>query len=147
MLTWDKILSFSEKGNLKPDFRVEKTESEWRQNLSEEQFFIVRKSGTEKPFSSDVCQQFEAGDYHCVCCYNELFNNDLKFDSGSGWPSFSQPTKDNAIAYFADDSNGMKRIEVKCSACDAHLGHVFPDGPAPSKLRFCINALAMVKKA
>ena len=145
MLNWQTILMLSEKGNHTPPFRVEKTEEQWRELLSEEAFYVTRKKGTERPFSSDSCTLFEPGTYRCVCCDNILFEGDEKFDSGSGWPSFTQPAKENAIAYISDSSHGMRRIETVCNVCDAHLGHVFPDGPPPSNLRYCINAVAIKK--
>lgn len=145
MLTWQIILQYSENGNPEPDRKVIKTEAEWRQQLSDEAFVITRQSGTERAFSSDSCNRFEPGEYHCVCCDSLLFDADSKFDSGSGWPSFYQPATVNAIAYHADYSHAMTRIEALCNVCDAHLGHVFPDGPPPSGLRYCINALALQK--
>lgn len=145
MLNWQDILTLSAKGNPEPPYRVEKTEQQWREQLSEEAFYVTRKKGTERPFSSDSCTLFEPGRYHCVCCDNLLFDAAEKFDSGSGWPSFTQPASANAIAYIADGSHGMQRIETVCNVCDAHLGHVFPDGPPPSHLRYCINAVALIK--
>ncbi|WP_462157825.1 peptide-methionine (R)-S-oxide reductase MsrB [Pseudoalteromonas sp. GB56] len=146
MLKWQDILLMSEKGTPEPERRVEKSPEQWREQLSEEAFYVTRMRGTERPFSSDSCTLFEPGRYQCVCCDNVLFDGDEKFDSGSGWPSFTQPASINAIAYIADSSHGMSRIEAICNVCDAHLGHVFPDGPAPSHLRYCINAVA-IKKA
>ena len=131
---------------MKPDLRVEKTEEEWKALLSDEAFQVTRLHGTERAFSSDMCSRFEPGKYACVCCDTMLFDGDEKFESGTGWPSFTQPVKENAIFYKVDRSFGMTRVETLCNTCDAHLGHVFPDGPAPSGLRYCMNAVALVKK-
>ncbi len=147
LLTWKHVLDFAQDGNPEPDRFVEKTDEEWREQLSPEQFQITRLKGTERPFSSEMCELFEPGNYSCVCCDTPLFDSSGKFDSGTGWPSFSQPVKENAIAYHADHSHGMTRVEVTCNTCDSHLGHVFPDGPEPSGLRYCINALSMTKVA
>lgn len=143
MLTWKDIINFSVKGNLQPDKRVEKTEEEWRQILTPEQFRIARNKGTEAPHSGELCSTHDAGKYSCICCDTPLFDSTIKFNSGSGWPSFTQPIKDNAIKYHKDTSYGMVRVEVMCNTCDAHLGHVFPDGPEPSGLRYCINSESM----
>ncbi|MCL4151956.1 UNVERIFIED_CONTAM: hypothetical protein GTU68_011926 [Idotea baltica] len=144
-LKWIDVLRLANNGNLAPDFRVEKTEKEWADLLSPEQFRITRLKGTERAHSSEMCSIFEAGKYACVCCNTPLFDGEEKFESGSGWPSFTQPIKENAIAYHKDKGFGMYRIETICNTCDAHLGHVFQDGPPPSGLRFCINALALDK--
>jgi peptide-methionine (R)-S-oxide reductase len=106
---------------------------------------VARLKGTERPFSSEMCSLFEPGKYRCVCCGELLFDSGEKFESGSGWPSFTQPLAPEAIAYHGDGSHGMMRVEVTCNSCDAHLGHVFPDGPKPSGLRYCINAVAIEK--
>lgn len=145
MLNWQDIMRMSEKGNPEPAYRVEKSDEQWRQQLSDEAFYVTRQKGTERPYSSASCTLFEPGRYLCVCCDNVLFAGDEKFDSGSGWPSFTQPAQANAIAYISDSSHGMQRIEAVCNVCDAHLGHVFPDGPPPSHLRYCINAVAIYK--
>lgn len=146
MLTWQDILLFSADGNPEPAYRVEKTDEQWRELLNDEAYFVTRQKGTERPFSNNSCTLFEPGRYHCVCCDNLLFDASEKFDSGTGWPSFTQPATKNAIAYNSDSSHGMRRVETVCNVCDAHLGHVFPDGPPPSNLRYCINA-ASLKKA
>ena len=143
MLTWKDILHFATKGNPTPDKRVEKTAAEWRELLTPEQFRIARQKGTERPFSGELCSIYEAGKYQCICCNSPLFDSTIKFDSSSGWPSFTQPITENAIKYIKDVSFGMVRVEVLCNSCDAHLGHVFPDGPAPSGLRYCINSVSM----
>ncbi len=145
MLTWTEIEMFVRDGNPPPDRRVERAEQEWKTLLTPEQFRITRAKGTERPFSSEVCSLFEPGRYACVCCGEPLFDATEKFESGTGWPSFTQPIKPNAVACHVDDSLGMRRVEVTCNTCDAHLGHVFPDGPPPSRLRYCINAVALEK--
>ncbi|UHD17925.1 peptide-methionine (R)-S-oxide reductase MsrB [Thiocapsa bogorovii] len=145
MLTWHDVTRFLETGNLKPDRVVEKTDAEWRLHLTDEQYRVARQKGTERPFSSEMCSLFEPGLYACVCCDTLLFDARHKFDSGTGWPSFTQPVKENAIAYHGDNAYGMLRVETTCNTCGAHLGHVFPDGPKPSGLRYCMNAVALVK--
>lgn len=145
MLTWLDVLKFASQGNPVPDRRVEKSEEEWKRLLTEEQYYVTRKKGTERPFSSAMCHSFDAGKYACTCCGSLLFDSGEKFDSGTGWPSFTQPVKENAVAYHKDYSHGMYRVEVLCNTCDAHLGHVFQDGPKPSGLRYCINAVSLQK--
>lgn len=140
MLNWNDVLRFAEKGNPLPDKRVEKTDEEWKALLTPEQYRITRKKGTEARFSGELCSRYDPGKYSCSCCGTELFDSGIKFDSGTGWPSFSQPIRENAIKYEKDTSWGMTRVEVMCNTCDAHLGHIFPDGPAPSGLRYCINS-------
>jgi peptide-methionine (R)-S-oxide reductase len=144
-MKWNDVLTWASKGNLKPDHRVEKTEADWKVQLSDEQFAITRKKGTERPFTGEYCQAHEPGVYACLCCGTPLFDSRQKFDSGTGWPSFTSPLKDNVIRYEKDTTYGMIRIEVMCNVCDAHLGHVFPDGPAPTGLRFCINSASIRK--
>ena len=143
MLKWNAVLDFAKNGNLRPERRVEKTEEEWKALLNDESFYVTRKHGTERPHSSEMCSLFEPGLYACACCGTLLFDASQKFESGTGWPSFTQPIQDNVINYIDDSSFGMTRIETTCSTCDAHLGHVFPDGPAPSGLRYCMNAAAL----
>jgi peptide-methionine (R)-S-oxide reductase len=140
MLNWNDIIKFASDGNPTPDKRLEKTEEEWRSILSPEQFKIARLKGTERPNSGEFCSSHEAGKYVCICCETELFDSSIKFESSSGWPSFTQPIKENAIKYHKDSSFGMVRVEVMCNTCDSHLGHVFSDGPAPSGLRYCVNS-------
>jgi peptide-methionine (R)-S-oxide reductase len=147
MLQWADILAIARNGNPAPDRRVEHTDAAWRARLTPEQYDVTRRKGTERPFSSDMCGLFEPGRYACVCCDTPLFDAAEKFESGTGWPSFTQPLSPGAVAYHLDTAHGMQRIETTCNACDAHLGHVFPDGPAPSGLRYCINALALRKTA
>ncbi len=145
MLTWRDVTQFVKQGNPQPDSIVEKTDAEWRTQLTPEQYRVTRQQGTERPFSSAMCSLFEPGLYACVCCGNQLFDAEEKFDSGTGWPSFTQPITDNAVAYHGDDSLGMQRVETTCNSCGAHLGHVFPDGPTPGGLRYCMNTLALKK--
>ena len=145
MLKWIDVIKFSKQGNPTPDRRVEKTPEEWKRGLTPEQYRVTRQHGTERAFSSDMCSLFEPGKYACVCCGTTLFDANEKFESGTGWPSFTQPIKENAIAYNLDYSYGMRRVETICNTCDAHLGHVFPDGPDPSGLRYCMNAVALKK--
>jgi methionine-R-sulfoxide reductase len=144
-LRWEDILHFALKGNPAPDIRVEKSNAEWQSVLSAEEFRITRLKGTEMAFSSDMCHAFEAGKYSCACCGELLFDAHAKFDSGTGWPSFTQPAKLNAVSYHLDNSYGMRRVETCCNTCGAHLGHVFPDGPDPEGLRYCINAISLRK--
>lgn len=145
MLTWKNILEFARSGNPEPDTRIEKTEEEWRNLLTPEQFRITRQHGTERPFTGEYCGVFELAIYACVCCGTLLFDARQKFESGTGWPSFTQPIQANAVKYIEDTSHGMSRIEARCNSCDAHLGHVFPDGPQPSGLRYCMNSASLQK--
>ncbi|MEA1785484.1 peptide-methionine (R)-S-oxide reductase MsrB [Arenibacter sp. GZD96] len=140
MLTWKDIIRFSVNGNPDPDNRILKDDGEWKKILTPEQYKITRKKGTEMPHSGLYCTSYEAGKYLCICCNTPLFDASIKYDSHSGWPSFTQPIKENAIKYEKDTAFGMVRVEVMCNSCDAHLGHVFPDGPEPSGLRYCINS-------
>ena len=145
MIDWKQVMYWAAKGNPDPDRVVVKSEAEWKAQLTPEQYQVTRKKGTERPFSSEMCGLFEPGLYKCVCCDTLLFDASEKFESGTGWPSFTQPVKENAVAYIEDRSYGMYRVETVCNTCKAHLGHVFPDGPKPSGLRYCINAVAMEK--
>lgn len=123
--------------------KVTKTNEEWRRELSPEAYHVCREHGTEAPFSGKLCQQKGDGLYRCVCCDAPLFTSDTKFDSGTGWPSYFEPYSDNALTEIKDTSFGMVRVEVRCAKCDAHLGHVFPDGPEPTGLRYCINSVCL----
>lgn len=147
MLTWSRILTLAREGNPPPPRRVERTEAEWRARLAPDAFVVTRLKGTERPFSSEMCSRFEPGRYACACCATVLFDAGEKFESGTGWPSFTGPVAEDVVAHHLDSSHGMERVEVTCAVCDAHLGHVFPDGPRPTGLRYCINALSLEKAA
>ena len=144
-LTWTDVLTRARDGNRPPPRRDERSNDEWRGVLTPAQYHVMREHGTERAFSSEMCSVFEPGRYACGGCGTLLFDASQKFESGTGWPSFSQPVEDNVIDYLADHSYGMVRVETTCSVCDAHLGHVFPDGPPPGGLRYCMNALALSK--
>jgi peptide-methionine (R)-S-oxide reductase len=124
--------------------RVQKTEEEWRQQLTDEQFHVTRKHGTERAFSGRYDDCKTPGVYRCVCCGRELFDSAAKFDSGTGWPSFYQPVDPEAVGDRTDRSFFMRRTEVHCADCGGHLGHVFEDGPQPTGLRYCINSASLV---
>jgi peptide-methionine (R)-S-oxide reductase len=122
---------------------MKKTDAEWRQALSPSQYRILRQAGTEPPFSGDLLDVKDKGAFRCAGCGEPLFASDSKYDSGSGWPSFTHPMGSDAVEEITDTSHGMVRTEVRCAACEGHLGHVFPDGPGPEGLRYCINSASL----
>lgn len=126
-----------------PNAPAAKTDADWRRELTPEQYRVAREGGTERPYSGEFYQHWERGTYHCVCCNALLFQSGTKFDAHCGWPSFWEEAVPGAIRRLRDLSHGMVRIEVRCAACDAHLGHVFPDGPEPSGERYCINSVSL----
>ncbi|HLT71400.1 MAG TPA: peptide-methionine (R)-S-oxide reductase MsrB, partial [Cyclobacteriaceae bacterium] len=134
-MNWTDVLKYAENGNPEPAQRVTKSDNEWKKLLPDDVYVITRGKGTERPFTGEYCEAHEPGIYACVCCGTPLFNSSQKFESGTGWPSFTEPMSENVIKYEADRSHGMHRVEVMCNVCDCHLGHVFPDGPPPSGLR------------
>lgn len=123
--------------------KIVHSDEEWRAMLTQEQYQVLRQKGTERPFTGVLTENHETGDYHCAACGALLFGSDAKFDSGCGWPSFTLPADSTAIAEHEDRTFGMRRVEVTCARCGGHLGHVFPDGPGPGGLRYCINSASL----
>ena len=124
-------------------YKISKTNTEWKEELTDEQYNVCREKGTEPPFTGIYWNSKEKGTYNCSCCNVKLFSSDTKFDSGTGWPSFYKPINEDNIEYVKDYQFGMTRIEVNCKNCGAHLGHVFDDGPIPTNLRYCINSISL----
>jgi peptide-methionine (R)-S-oxide reductase len=142
MQTWTDIIRLATQGVPIPPRRVEKTQAEWKALLTPIQFHVTREHGTERAFTGEYCEAHEPGLYACACCGTPLYDSSTKFESGTGWPSFTAAVADNVLKYKKDTSYGMIRVEVLCNVCDAHQGHVFDDGPG-GRLRFCINSAAI----
>jgi len=123
--------------------RVEKSDRQWREELTPDQYEVARQGGTERPFSGQYTDSNDVGTYLCVCCRAPLFRSNAKFDAGCGWPSFFEPLEGAKLIEISDETRGMRRTEIRCARCDAHLGHVFPDGPPPTGLRYCINSVCL----
>ncbi|MCB2377988.1 peptide-methionine (R)-S-oxide reductase MsrB [Hymenobacter sp. BT635] len=147
MLRWIDVLTFAKYGNPEPSHRVEKTEDEWARELPPARFRVLRQQATEPPYRNAYCRSYEPGLHQCAGCHSPLFDSATKYHAISGWPSFTQPLARNAIRYLFDESHHMQRVEVRCNVCGGHLGHVFPDGPAPGGLRYCINSESLVRVA
>lgn len=146
MLQWVDVIRYAKYSNPEPVRRVEKTEDEWLAQLTPAQYGVMRQKGTEPPYRNLYCRSYEPGLYVCAGCGSPLFHSTEKYHAISGWPSFTQPAARAAVKYAYDESQGMSRIEVMCNVCDCHLGHVFPDGPEPAGLRYCINSESIIQE-
>jgi peptide-methionine (R)-S-oxide reductase len=144
MLGWIDVLYYTKYSNPEPYRRLNKTEEEWKEQLTAAQYHVMREKGTEKAFRNTYCRTYDSGIYACRGCGSKLFSSSSKYKSLSGWPGFSQPIAKAAVKYAFDDSHNMSRIEAMCNVCDSHLGHVFPHGPEPAALRYCINSESIV---
>ena len=147
MLRWKDILYYAKYSNPEPPRRVEKSEAAWQAALTPVQFRVLREQATESPYRNAYCRSYEPGVYACAGCGSRLFDSATKYHAMSGWPSFTQPLAKNAVRYAFDESHHMQRIEACCNVCGGHLGHVFPDGPAPSGVRYCLNSASLVRLA
>ncbi|RNI29187.1 peptide-methionine (R)-S-oxide reductase MsrB [Rufibacter latericius] len=145
MIRWSDVIKYAKYSNPEPATRVERTELDWQQILTPAQFRILRLKETESPYRNAYCRSYEPGVYACAGCGNLLFDSSQKYHAISGWPSFTQPLTKSALKYLFDDTHHMHRVEVQCNVCDGHLGHVFPDGPPPHGLRYCINSESLVR--
>ncbi|RAK70583.1 peptide-methionine (R)-S-oxide reductase MsrB [Hymenobacter edaphi] len=143
MLRWADVLKYARYSNPEPPRRLVLTEAEWAAQLTPAQLAVLRQHGTEPPYRNAFCRTYEPGRYVCAGCGSLLFDAATKYHAISGWPSFTQPAARNALSYHFDDSHNMQRVEVRCNVCAGHLGHVFPDGPAPAGLRYCINSVSL----
>ncbi|NML63911.1 peptide-methionine (R)-S-oxide reductase MsrB [Hymenobacter sp. RP-2-7] len=143
MLHWRDILTYARYSNPEPPMRVVLTEAEWQARLPPAQYRVLRQQHTEPPYRNAFCRSYEPGVYACAGCGSLLFDSATKYHAISGWPSFTQPLAKNALGYYFDDSHRMQRVEVRCNVCGGHLGHVFPDGPAPSGVRYCLNSASL----
>ena len=147
MLRWKDVLIYAKYGNPEPARRVVHSDAEWAQLLSPERFRVLREAATEPPYRNAYCRAYEPGRYVCAGCSSLLFDAETKYHAISGWPSFRQPAARNAIRYAFDTSFNMQRIEARCNVCGGHLGHVFPDGPEPGGLRYCMNSASLIQVA